>query len=92
MGARWLAENIAKPKNAFLYLNEQEDYTKDGIDYSGYRTIYYGRDFRYDEDWTLVRKGLISSYPYDELIYNTSLDVNKSDPNLGQNPAEVYWR
>ena len=40
MGARWLAENIAKPKNAFLYLNEQEDYTRDGTDYSGYRTIY----------------------------------------------------
>lgn len=92
MGARWLAENIAKPKNAFLYLNEQEDYTRDGTDYSGYRTIYYGRDFRYDEDPALVRKGLISSYPYDELIYNTCLDVNKSDPNLGQNPAEVYWR
>lgn len=92
MGARWLAENIAKPKNAFLYLNEQEDYTRDGTDYSGYRTIYYGRDFRYDEDPALVRKGLISSYPYDELIYNTCLDVNKSDPNFGQNPAEVYWR
>ena len=92
MGARWLAENIAKPKNVFLYLDEQEDYTNNGIDYNGYRTLYYGQNFRYDEDWTLVRKGLISAYPYDELIYNTCLDVNKSDPNLGQNPTEVYWR
>lgn len=92
MGARWIVENISKPKNIFLYQKEQEDYTVDGETRNGYRTIYYGNDFRYDEDWTLVRKGLISAYPYDELIYNTSLDETKHDPNFGQNPQEVYWR
>ncbi len=92
MGAKWLVENISKPKNLFLYLAEQEDFTTGGVAYRGYRTLFYGSDFRYDEDWTLVRKGLICGYPYDELIYNTHLDLNKSDPNFGQNPAQVYWR
>lgn len=93
MGAKWLVENIAKPKNVFLYLPEQEDFVHtDGITYEGWRTIYFGKDFKYDEDWTLVRKGLISAYPQDELIYNTCLDETKSDPNYGQNPPEVFWR
>lgn len=93
MGAKWLVENIAKPKNVFLYLPEQEDFVHtDGVTYEGWRTIYFGKDFKYDEDWTLVRKGLISAYPQDELIYNTCLDETKSDPNYGQNPPEVFWR
>ena len=93
MGARWIVENIAKPKNVFLYLPEQEDFVHtDGKTYEGWRTIFYGKDFKYDEDWTLVRKGLISAYPQDELIYNTCLDETKSDPNYGQNPPEVFWR
>ena len=93
MGAKWIVENIAKPKNEFLYLPEQEDFVHtDGKTYEGWRTIFYGKDFKYDEDWTLVRKGLISAYPQDELIYNTCLDETKSDPNYGQNPPEVFWR
>lgn len=92
MGAKWIAENISKPKNIFLYEKEQEDFEKNGTKYDGYRTVYYGRDFLYDEDWTLVRKGLISAYPNDELVYNSVLDVNLHDPNYGQNPEAVYWR
>lgn len=92
MGAKWLTETIAKPKNIFLYEREQGDYEKAGATYDGYRTIYYGRDFRYDEDWNLVRKGLICGYPNDELVYNTELDVNLHDPNRGQNPEAVFWR
>ena len=92
MGAKWIVENIAKPKNVFLYLPEQEDFEQDGTPYDGFRTIYYGRSFKYDEDWNDVRKGLISAYPHDELVYNTCLDETKSDPNYGQNPPEVYWR
>lgn len=92
MGAKWLAETIAKPKNLFLYEAEQEDFTIGDKSYNGYRTIYYGADFRYDEDWNLVRKGLISAYPYNELVYNTKLDVALQDPNKGQNPDPVYWR
>lgn len=92
MGAKWLTETIAKPKNVFLYEKEQCDYEKSGKMIDGYRRIYYGNDFRYDEDWNLVRKGLISGYPNDELVYNTELDVNLHDPNKGQNPEAVYWR
>lgn len=92
MGAHWIVENISIPKNIFLYEKEQEDFISGGETCSGYRSIYYGTGFRYDEDWTLVRKGLISAYPYDELVYNSCLDVNLSNPNLGQNPQEVFWR
>ena len=56
------------------------------------RYMFYGKDFKYDEDPQLVRKGLISAYPYYELIYNSALDLNTHDPNYGQNPVEVYWR
>ena len=82
MGARWLTENIAKPKNIFLSKPEQEVF----------RDYNYGTGFQYDEDWTSVRKGLISAFPKDELILNTTLDVNKHDPNYGQNPLEVFWK
>lgn len=92
MGAKWLTENIAKPKNIYLYEKEQDDFVLDGKTYSGYRTLLYGNSFRYDEDWTLVRKGLISAYPYNELLYNPYLDGAVHDPNYGQNPDEVYWR
>ena len=94
MGAKWIVENISKPKNLFLYLPEQEDYisTTDMEFYTGYRTIFYGADFKYDTDWQLVRKGLINAYPNDELVYNPCLDVNVHDPNKGQNPIEVFWR
>ena len=92
MGARWLTENIAKPKNVFLAEPEQGDFTDAGASYDGYRTLYYGRDFSYDEDWTLVRKGLISAYPQNELVYNPYLDINTHDPLKGQNPEEVFWR
>ena len=92
MGAKWIVENIAKPKNIFLYEEAQNDFVSGSSTYSGYRTIYYGADFKYDEDWTQVRKGLINAYPYEELVYNPLLDETLHDPNLGQNPVEVYWR
>ena len=92
MGARWIVENISKPKNDFLYLKEQEDFIHEGESYAGYRTIFYGPDFKYDEDWTLVRKGLINGYPYDEIIYNPCLDEVGKDVLHGQNPEEVFWR
>ena len=82
MGAKWLAENIAKPKNAFLSEPEQE----------ALRDYNYGKGFKYDEVWTEVRKGLICAFPKDELVLNTALDVNLHDPNLGQNPQEVFWK
>ena len=92
MGATWIAENISKPKNVFLYLPEQEDFESAGVRYEGFRSLYYGKDFRYDENPADVRKGLINAYPLDELVYNNCLDETRSDPNYGQNPPEVYWR
>ena len=92
MGATWIVNNISKPKNIFLYKKEQEDFTKDEKNYPGYRTMFYGKNFRYDETVSDVRKGLISAYPYSELIYNSALDLNLHDPNYGQNPIDVYWR
>ena len=82
MGAKWLTDNIAKPKNTFLKKDEQ----------LALRDYNYGTGFEYDEDWTAVRKGLISAFPKDELVLNTALDVNKHDPNYGQNPLEVFWK
>ena len=92
MGAKWIVENISKPKNIFLYLKEQEDFTSGGKEYMGYRSYLYGKTFRYDEDWTLVRKGLICGYPYDEIVYNPCLEETSMDPLRGQNPTEVFWR
>lgn len=85
MGAKWLAGNISVPKNKFLNLKEQN------ADECYYKYDLYGRDFQYNEDWELVRKGLICAYPYKELVYNNCLNPGVNDPNSGQNPKEVFW-
>lgn len=91
-GAQWIVKNISEPKNAFLLLPEQADYMNDkGEVVSGYRTIYYGSNFLYKTDVSEVRRGLISSYPYEELIYNTQLNITLQDPLRGQNPPAVCW-
>ena len=92
LGANWIINNISKPKNKFLYLTEQEDFVSGGENYIGYRTTFYGADFKYDEEVSLVRKGLINAYPYDELVYNPFLDETRHDPITGQNPVEVFWK
>ena len=92
LGANWIINNISKPKNKFLYLTEQEDFVSGGENYIGYRTMFYGADFKYDEEVSLVRKGLINAYPYDELVYNPFLDETRHDPITGQNPVEVFWK
>ena len=91
-GAQWIVDNISIPKNEFLYLPEQDDYNNaEGNKVNGYRSTYYGSDFKYKVTSAEVRRGLISSYPYDELVYNTKLDETLQDPLKGQNPAEVCW-
>ena len=91
-GAQWIIDNISVPKNEFLYLAEQEDYyNEEGERVDGYRTTYYGSNFKYKTTVSEVRRGLISSYPYDELVYNTKLDETLQDPLNGQNPSEVCW-
>ncbi|MBE6216399.1 MAG: RagB/SusD family nutrient uptake outer membrane protein [Bacteroidales bacterium] len=86
MGANWIVRMIAKPKNEFLKLPEQ---TEGSSPYTG---KFFGENFQYDEDWQLVRKGLINAYPFDELTYNPFLDINRHDPLTGQNPVEVFWQ
>lgn len=91
MGAEWLAENIAKPHNAFLYEPEQEDFTKNTQKYDGYRSTHfgspkYGEKQIYPESVELVRKGLICAFPKNELTYNTSMTLDD------QNPQEVFWQ
>ena len=86
MGANWIVRMISKPKNEFLKLPEQ---TEGSSPYTG---KFFGENFQYDEDWQLVRKGLINAYPFDELTYNPFLDINRHDPLTGQNPVEVFWQ
>lgn len=93
-GAQWIVDHISKPKNAFLDQPEQDTY---------WIKFCYGTGnpqlgnqaadgtFRYLEDPVLVRKGLISGFPVNELQNNTELDQNLYDPNYGQNPLEVLW-
>lgn len=86
-------DNISKPKNIFLSQPEQDDWINSRNEpQEGYRTMYYGKHNVYDEDPALVRKGLLTAYPYDELVYNPFLDETLHDPNLGQNPVEVWWK
>lgn len=93
-GAQWLADHIAKPKNAFLDLPEQD---KNWITYNyglgraEYNAIGDDGTFRYITDPVLLRKSLICSYPEIELQANTELDITLHDPYRGQNPQEVCW-
>ena len=92
-GAQWIVDNISIPKNVFLSQPEQDDWINSRNEpQEGYRTMYYGKHNVYDEDPALVRKGLLTAYPYDELVYNPFLDETVHDPNLGQNPVEVWWK
>lgn len=91
-GAQWIVDNICIPKNDFLAEDEQADYTNEkGAAVKGYRSLYYGDDFQYKTTAEEVRRGLINSYPYDELVYNTELDETLEDPLRGQNPSDVCW-
>ena len=96
-GAQWLIENISKPKNAFINGPEHDNWIKtkengDTQEMEGYRKMYYGKEDVYDIDHKSVRKGLISAYPYEELVYNPFLDETRHDPLTGQNPKVVFWK
>lgn len=62
-GAHWMAENIAKAKNEFLSRPES----------AALFGKYYPVDFRYSEDWTEVRKGLLAAFPENEMLYNAGI-------------------
>lgn len=80
-GARWIVENISKPKNAFLNLKEQcgdadGNYIRAASGLS-YKAIYYGTaDKIYPEDWNEVRKGLLCEIPDSEVMYNPLIVPN----------------
>ena len=96
-GAQWLIENISIPKNAFINGPEHDNWIKtkangETQEMEGYRKMYYGKEDVYDIDHKSVRKGLISAYPYEELVYNPFLDETRHDPLTGQNPKVVFWK
>ena len=88
-GARWLVENIAKPKNVFLQLKEQNGAEDGSYKYGtsttslenkiSYRQFYYGKDFLYTEDPAVARKGLLLGFPSREQYYTNELDNIKND-------------
>jgi hypothetical protein len=79
-GATWLLENIIKPKNDFLALPSQEHL----------RGYYYPDDpsetepWQYSEDPLDARKGLLSGFPVEEVLYNSGIENNgRNDFDFG---------
>jgi hypothetical protein len=79
-GATWLLENIIKPKNDFLALPSQEHL----------RGYYYPDDpsetepWQFSEDPLDARKGLLSGFPVEEVLYNSGIENNgRNDFDFG---------
>ena len=74
-GATWLLENIIKPKNVFLQLPNQEHL----------RGYYYpDAPWLYSEDINDARKGLLSGFPVEEVLYNSGISNNgRNDFDFG---------
>ena len=79
-GSTWLLENIIKPKNKFLALPNQKDL----------RGYYYPDDpsenepWQYSEDPLDARKGLLSGFPVEEVLYNSAIENNgRNDFDFG---------
>ena len=79
-GAGWLLENIIKPKNKFLALSNQ----------AHLRGYYYPDDpsedqpWQYSEDPLDARKGLLSGFPVEEVLYNSGIENNgRNDFDFG---------
>lgn len=88
MGASWLAEHVTIPANEFLFLPEQDNYNGGVTD--GHRKMYYGTPGHgsnciYPATKADVRRGLLCSFPNDELVYNSELTLSD------QNPSELFW-
>ncbi|MBQ9549048.1 MAG: RagB/SusD family nutrient uptake outer membrane protein [Bacteroidales bacterium] len=83
MGARWLADNIAAPKNRFLR-NQMQQYSNAANDetgrVNGYTSRLYGDpDFQYPTDPQELRKSLLCAFPYSEIMYNSM--ISEADQN-----------
>ena len=79
-GAGWLLDNIIKPKNKFLALPNQ----------AHLRGYYYPDDpsedqpWQYSEDPLNARKGLLSGFPVEEVLYNSGIENNgRNDFDFG---------
>jgi len=83
-GAQWLIDVVAKPKNAFLNLDEQADYyNAAGNEQKGVKSYFYGGKM-WDREGDIyptsiddVRKGLVCPIPTEEYSYNTAMDPIK---------------
>lgn len=89
-GAKWIVENISKPKNVFLNQKEQAGTgVKDQYGLEPYRSSTYGVTYKelfygkaekiYSEDWTEVRKGLLCELPKAETDYNNAIVKPEND-------------
>jgi len=86
MGAKWMSENIAQPINEFLLEPAQQYEGRNMVSTErGYASKLYGSsDFQYPTSTEDLRKSLLVPFPYNELLYNSS--ISSSD----QNP--YYWK
>lgn len=84
MGAKWLADNIAAPKNRFLKLDEQQfnaisaSATPNANGYTG--RLFGSVNFQYPTDVETVRKGLIVAFPNDEIVNNINISYDDQNP------------
>ena len=65
-GATWIVDNICKPKNEFLALPEQ----------AHLMGTYYPEGFSYSTDPQEVRKGLLITFPANEILYNSGIPAD----------------
>lgn len=72
-GARWIVENIAKPKNEFLSQEHQDMLF----------SRYYPDGFRYSESVEDTRKGLLAGFPQTEVLYNAGIQEYRNDFDFG---------
>ncbi len=72
-GARWIVENIAKPKNDFLAQEHQDMLF----------SRYYPDGFRYSESVEDARKGLLAGFPQTEVLYNAGIQEYRNDFDFG---------
>lgn len=76
-GAKWLVENIAKPKNDFITRNINNYTSKGSNCWNVFMTNFYPSEtWRYSEDVDEARCGLVCGCPIDEILYNSGIDNN----------------
>ena len=88
MGAKWLADNIAAPKNRFLQKKEQQLNAISSAatpNIAGYTGRLFGSlTFAYPTDPEVLRKSMIVAFPNDEIVNNQNISYDDQNP--------FWWR